>query len=330
MCTSLILAFRVVLLQLKSKLTELEILKSEKMEQFIMATRKELELYWDHCYYSEQQRNKFKPQFSTEYSEAVLAAHEEEVDHIRAYYETNIELFKKVAQRQQLWEKRLELEAKEKNSKRLLKANFKDLENERKDRIRVSKRVSKFCSKDRFFRFFIRFFSLQLPIVEEELREAMQHYLDVNGAPFLVGGVPYEQFLEEQICSHTAELEHEREAKKQTKKAHLIHETMYGSRPVTPANRTIAQKRKAEATESLSSTKRYKAGEVNQTAANSMKSPFVPKRTPVKSSRVSGNCAFCLDLRLNLECVNFFSVRNSTDLRPKDPWRQERLHHHWQ
>ena len=113
------------------------------MEQFIMATRKELEVYWDHCYYSESQRNKFKPQFSTEYTEAVLDTHEEEVDKIRVYYENNIELFKKVSQRQQLWEKRLELEAKEKNSKRLLKANFKDLENERKDRIRVNKKVSK-------------------------------------------------------------------------------------------------------------------------------------------------------------------------------------------
>ena len=123
-------------------MSELEVMKSEKMEQFIKATRKELEVYWDNCYYSHAQRNKFTPQFSTEYTEAVLETHEEEVEKIKVYYESNIELFKKVSTRQQLWEKRLELEAKEKNSKRLLKANFKDLEKERKDRIRVNKKVN--------------------------------------------------------------------------------------------------------------------------------------------------------------------------------------------
>ena len=60
------------LVELQTKLDELEILKSEKMEQFILATREELTEYWEKCYYSQAQRDKFEPFFSTNYTEELL------------------------------------------------------------------------------------------------------------------------------------------------------------------------------------------------------------------------------------------------------------------
>ena len=54
--------------ELKRKLDELEVLKMEKMEDFIKATRNELSSLWDLCYYSQSQREKFAPYYSISHS----------------------------------------------------------------------------------------------------------------------------------------------------------------------------------------------------------------------------------------------------------------------
>ena len=79
--------------QLKRTLDELEVLKCEKMEQFIKATRVELTELWDRCYYSQHQRDKFAPFFSTDYNEDLLNEHEAEVEALQTYYNDNRELF---------------------------------------------------------------------------------------------------------------------------------------------------------------------------------------------------------------------------------------------
>ena len=128
--------------ELQLRLDELEILKGEKMEQFILATREELKYYWDLCYYGPNQRNKFLPFKSTEYNESTLNEHEREVEKLKEYYVANEALFKKIQKRQDLWEKMLELTAKQKDPTHLLKAKGKDLLIEERDRKRVSKVIN--------------------------------------------------------------------------------------------------------------------------------------------------------------------------------------------
>ncbi len=116
-------------------------LKSEKMEEFIKATRVELSNLWDRCYYSQHQRDKFHPFYSIDFNEDVLKQHEDEVERLQNYYNQHIDMFKKVTKRQQLWTKMLELRAKQSDPNHLLKAKTKDLFEEERDRNRVKKVV---------------------------------------------------------------------------------------------------------------------------------------------------------------------------------------------
>lgn len=46
----------------------------------------------------------------------------------------------------------------------------------------------------------------------------MDRFEEANGAPFLVGGVPYVDFIEAQVNEHEAHMIQERTAKAQAKK----------------------------------------------------------------------------------------------------------------
>ena len=54
--------------------------------------------------------------------------------------------------------------------------------------------------------------------MDEELRLEMDRFEDANGAPFLVGGVPYVDFVEAQVHEHESHQIQERTAKAQAKK----------------------------------------------------------------------------------------------------------------
>ena len=54
-------------------------LKTERIGQFIHATRMELVDYWDKCHYSQEERDKFDPFYADEFTEELLEKHEAEV-----------------------------------------------------------------------------------------------------------------------------------------------------------------------------------------------------------------------------------------------------------
>lgn len=246
---------------------ELEVLKSEKMEQFIKATRVELEDYWNKCYYSNEQRHKFVLFFSEDYTEALLEAHEREVDSLRNYYEANIDLFNKVAKRQDLWKKMLELERKQKDPTHLLKAKGNTLLLEERDRKRVNR---------------------LLPKVEEELRSDMERYFEEHGRPFLVGGVSYEDFVEHQVQEHALHLEAEKAAKSKAKKQQNFHETIYGSKPKTPLTASAVKRKAVGGATPLNSSKRPR-GDVTSRSnlLSATKSPYPKSKVAANASKVS-------------------------------------------
>ena len=53
------------------------------IKQVIEATRNELVEWWDKCYFSQQQREAFKPFFSDDFSEELLEQHDTEVQHMK-------------------------------------------------------------------------------------------------------------------------------------------------------------------------------------------------------------------------------------------------------
>ena len=117
----------------------MEEIKKANIEQFIINPRDELHGIWDNCYYSPDQRNAFEPLHSVDFTEDLLEKHEEEVASMKLYYEQHKELFTRVAQRQEVWSKFMELERKAKDPSRLMNARGNSLLLEEKERNKVNK-----------------------------------------------------------------------------------------------------------------------------------------------------------------------------------------------
>ena len=87
---------------------------------------------------------------------------------LKSYLNDNKELFEKVAMRQQVWSKFMELERRAKDPSRLMNARGNSLLMEEKERNKVNK---------------------ALPRIEEELQELIDTWEGENGGQFKVGGV---------------------------------------------------------------------------------------------------------------------------------------------
>ena len=144
---------------------------------------------WDKCFYSPEQRNNFRywyaffmyivhsffhsPLHCIEFTEELLEEHEEEAKRLKKYLDENKELFDRVAMRQEVWNKFMELERRAKDPSRLMNARGNSLLQEEKERNKVNK---------------------ALPRIEEELHELIEEWEANNGGQFKVGGVLYIYF----------------------------------------------------------------------------------------------------------------------------------------
>ncbi|CAB4056070.1 PRC1 [Lepeophtheirus salmonis] len=279
---------------LQFRLDELEVLKIEHMERFIVS---------------------FPKGITGMVEKELLTEHEEEIEKIRTYYYNNEFLFHMVEQRHALWEKKLELEKKAKDPNRFNCKSTKFLKEE-KDRRRVEK---------------------DLPKIEKCLEDAMDDYRLENGIEFLIGGLPYQTYMEIQIKEHEDSIQREKVKKANAKKQLLIQESRYGS---TPA-KLNSTKRKAPNTSDNSVTKRYKSdvtrGTVNSTRSstrstltrststrcNSTRSNLSRRRNILQSSIVVGSSEFKMTLSslgdkdpfLNPLAINANSTRQ-TEMTP--------------
>merc|ERR1719419_648035 len=205
---------RSVLDDMKIEVDRLEEIKKANIEQFIINLRDELHGIWDDCYYSPDQRNDFEPLHSVDFTEDLLEKHEEEVASMKLYYEQHKELFTRVAQRQEVWSKFMELERKAKDPSRLMNARGNSLLLEERERNKVNK---------------------ALPRIEQELQALIYQWEQDQGKEFKVGGVSFAAFIEQQKEEHNNALEMEKIAREKKKREDLLHETRFGAKPSTPA-----------------------------------------------------------------------------------------------
>merc|ERR1719494_1191671 len=199
---------------LHKEIERLEEIKKANIEKFVNTLRNELHKLWDDCFYSPEQRNRFSPLHSIDFTEELLEAHEAEAAKVKKYLHDNKELFNKVAQRQEVWNKFMELERRAKDPSRLLNARGKSLLVEEKERNKVNK---------------------ALPRVEQELEDLIADWERLHQTQFLVGGVCLKDFIETQKQEHVQQLEAEKHAREKQKKETLLQETRYGAKPSTPA-----------------------------------------------------------------------------------------------
>jgi len=203
-----------VISRLQSEINRLEEIKKANIEKFVNNLRNELHSLWDKCFYSPDQRNSFSPLHCIEFTEELLEEHEAEAQRLKVYLEENKELFDKVAARQEVWNKCMELERRAKDPSRLMNARGNSLLQEEKERNKVNK---------------------ALPRLEEELQDLIEVWEENNGDQFKVGGVSFKAFIQQQREEHAQQLEAEKQARERAKKETLLQETKYGAKPSTPA-----------------------------------------------------------------------------------------------
>jgi len=203
-----------VLSEMRLEIDRLEEIKKANLEQFINNLRNELHAIWDECFYSPDQREDFQALHSIDFTEELLEEHEAELNKMKEYLAQNKDLFVRVAQRQEVWSKFMELERRAKDPTRLMNSRGNQLLLEEKERNKVNK---------------------QLPRIEQELHDLIDEWEKDHGKEFRVNGKSFAAFIEHQKEEHIRALEMEKMAREKAKKENLLHETRFGAKPSTPA-----------------------------------------------------------------------------------------------
>ena len=199
---------------MKLEIDRLEEIKKANIEQFINNLRNELHVIWDQCFYSPEQRDAFQALHCIDFTEELLEEHEAELVKMQEYLAQNKDLFVRVAQRQEVWAKFMELERRAKDPTRLMNSRGNQLLLEEKERNKVNK---------------------QLPRIEQELHDLIDQWEKEHGKEFKVNGKSFAVFIEHQKEEHVHSLEMEKMAREKAKKENLLHETRFGAKPSTPA-----------------------------------------------------------------------------------------------
>jgi len=260
--------------KLHLEVARLEEIKKANIGKFINTLREELHSVWDECFYTLEQRNDFKPLHSIEFTEELLEQHEDEVKRLKTYIILNRDLLTKVGQRHEVWGKYIELERRAKDPSRLMNNRGNQLLMEEKERNKVNK---------------------MLPKLEYELKDLISSWEDQNQTEFLVGGVSFTHYCEQQKNDHIMQIEAEKQAREQNKKKTLHQESMFGAKPVskwsinstgtpkqpprTPLSRQISQASRTP----LNIHTRRLAGQGVASPVNSIRSPHAG----VKGGRIA-------------------------------------------
>lgn len=165
--------------EFEEELARLNELKRQNLHLFVEDARCRLQELWDGLYYCEEEMLDFAPAFSDVYSDALLSAHESEIERLEALKEQRAPTLQLIDRHRTLVNERDSLNASSQDSSRLMargtgqKRDPTRLLREEKMRKRIAK---------------------ELPKIEADLRKELEHWEDEYGRPFLVYG---ERYLDE-------------------------------------------------------------------------------------------------------------------------------------
>lgn len=163
--------------EFEAELDRLNELKRQNLHLFIEDARYKLQDLWDGLYFSEEEMLEFTPAFSDVPSDALLSAHEAEIERLDALKEQRAPTLELIDKYRSLIHDRDELAASSQDASRLLAKSSKG---EKRDPTRLlrEEKMRKRIAKD-------------LPKVEVELRKTLEKWEDEYGRPFLVHGMRY-------------------------------------------------------------------------------------------------------------------------------------------
>lgn len=163
--------------EFESELARLNELKRQNLHLFVEDARYKLQELWDSLYFAEEEMLEFTPAFSDVYSDALLSAHEAEIERLEALREQRAPTLTMVDRHRSLVKERDDLQASSQDASRLMARGNKG---ERRDpgkllrEEKMRKRIAK-----------------ELPKVEADLKKVLEDWEDEYGRPFLVHGQRY-------------------------------------------------------------------------------------------------------------------------------------------
>ncbi|XP_051236662.1 protein regulator of cytokinesis 1 isoform X2 [Dicentrarchus labrax] len=203
---------------LQTEVQRLEVLKMQSMKSVIEAIRAEIGLFWEKCFYSQEQQLAFVAYHDDDFTEELLNLHEAEVRTLKKYYEDHRELFEGVTKWQENWTLYLELDKKANDPTRFNNRGG-NLLKEEKQRADLQK---------------------SLPKLEKTLKAQIDVWEQEHGHEFLVNGQKFLEYVQQQWTHHHTEKEKEK-LERQLKKTKQTQEDMlYGTSMRTPSKRRIA------------------------------------------------------------------------------------------
>ena len=163
--------------EFEAELDRLNELKRQNLHLFVEDARCRLQELWDGLYFSEEEMLEFAPAFSDVYSDALLSAHEAEIERLEALKEQRAPTLQLIDRHRSLIKDREDLAASSQDASRLL---AKPTKGEKRDPTRLlrEEKMRKRIAKE-------------LPKVEAELKNTLERWEDDYGRPFLVHGTRY-------------------------------------------------------------------------------------------------------------------------------------------
>uniref|UniRef100_G3NRC1 Protein regulator of cytokinesis 1a n=1 Tax=Gasterosteus aculeatus aculeatus TaxID=481459 RepID=G3NRC1_GASAC len=174
---------------LQAEVQRLEVLKMQSMKTVIEAIRAEIALFWEKCFYSEEQRQSFVPYYDDDFTEELLNLHEAEIGTLKMCYEGHRTLLDGVTKWQENWTLYMELDKRANDPSRFTNRGG-NLLKEEKQRADLQK---------------------SLPKLEKSLKAQIDAWVEEHGKEFLVNGQKFLEYVQQQWDYHHAEKEKEKQ-----------------------------------------------------------------------------------------------------------------------
>lgn len=190
-----------VLSKMEGELLRLEDIKKASLKRLILEQREQLSSIWDEINLSTAERNRFTSFGSTQYTDALLNAHEQEVARVGETARKMAPVVKLIREREAILSEKAAFEAKASDPNRLLnrgRGGAQRLLEEEKFRKKLTKR---------------------LPRINDVLAKALAHYERTEGKPLKWNGRPYTQIMRDQDAKEIQRQKEDRKRRLDKKEA---------------------------------------------------------------------------------------------------------------
>ncbi|MEE6460342.1 hypothetical protein FKM82_000927 [Ascaphus truei] len=250
--------------QWERELVHLEELKKTNLKVVFQKTREELQLYWDKCFFSAEQRQEFTPYYEEDVTEGLLCKHDEEVVRLKLHYEKCKEMLEAVIKWETNWEQFVVLEKKASDPNRFSNRGGTLLKQE-KDRAKLQKLLSR---------------------LEEELKTRIEAWEADHGYAFLVRGCRFVDYVASQWETHKRQKEREKQDKTNKKDETTAYKTPIKRPAGSSAQGTPCKSRKITVSSAIMSKtveSNINSGSTSASLTVTGKPPLATIRTPSKT-----------------------------------------------